>query len=78
MVAMDRLDEVLPRMEYIFVSLPSTPETRGLFNRRRLSSLVFVTIHHACYAIDRIAIKAVSNDFPWRTILFNVTFQDRI
>jgi len=38
-VAMDRLDAVLPRMDYIFVSLPSTPETRGLFNRERLQSL---------------------------------------
>jgi phosphoglycerate dehydrogenase-like enzyme len=39
MVAMDRLDEVLPRMDYIFVSLPATPETRGLFGRQRLQSL---------------------------------------
>jgi phosphoglycerate dehydrogenase-like enzyme len=39
MVAMDRLDEVLPRMDYIFVSLPSTPETRGLFGAERLKSL---------------------------------------
>ncbi len=39
MVAMDQLDEVLPRMDYIFVSLPSTPETRGLFDRERLQSL---------------------------------------
>jgi len=39
MVAYDRLDEVLPRMDYIFVSLPSTPETRGLFDSRRLQSL---------------------------------------
>ena len=39
MVAMDQLDAVLPRMDYIFVSLPSTPETRGLFNRERLQSL---------------------------------------
>ena len=36
MVAMDRLDEVLPRMDYVFVSVPSTPETRGLFDRERL------------------------------------------
>ena len=39
MVAMDQLDAVLARMDYIFVSLPSTPETRGLFNRERLQSL---------------------------------------
>jgi phosphoglycerate dehydrogenase-like enzyme len=39
MVAMDQLDAVLPRMDYIFVSLPSTPETRGLFDRERLQSL---------------------------------------
>ena len=39
MVAIDQLDAVLPRMDYIFVSLPSTPETRGLFSRERLHSL---------------------------------------
>ena len=39
MVAIDQLDEVLPRMDYVFVSLPSTPETRGLFDRQRLQSL---------------------------------------
>ena len=39
MVSMDKLDEVLPRMDYIFVSLPSTPDTIGLFNRERLQSL---------------------------------------
>jgi phosphoglycerate dehydrogenase-like enzyme len=39
MVAMDQLDAVLPRMDYLFVSLPSTPETRGLFGRERLQSL---------------------------------------
>ena len=39
MVAMDQLDAVLPRMDYLFVSLPSTPETRGLFDRQRLQSL---------------------------------------
>ena len=39
MVSIQQLDEVLPRMDYIFVSTPSTPETRGLFNRERLRSL---------------------------------------
>jgi len=39
MVSMEQLDEVLPRMDYLFVSLPSTPETRGLFDRERLQSL---------------------------------------
>ncbi len=39
MVAIDQLDNVLPRMDYIFVSTPSTPETNGLFNRERLQSL---------------------------------------
>ncbi len=39
MVAMDRLDAVLPRMDYVFVSLPATPETVGLFDARRLQSL---------------------------------------
>jgi phosphoglycerate dehydrogenase-like enzyme len=39
MVAIDQLDAVLPRMDYIFVSLPSTLETRGLFSRERLQSL---------------------------------------
>ena len=39
MVAMDQLDEVLPRMDYVFVSVPSTPETLGLFDRDRLQSM---------------------------------------
>ena len=39
MVAMDALDDVLPRMDYLFVSLPATPETSGLFDRARLQSL---------------------------------------
>jgi len=39
MHAMDALDEVLPRMDYIFVSLPATPETDGLFGRERLRLL---------------------------------------
>ena len=39
MVAMDQLDAVLPRMDYIFVSLPATPETVGLFDAQRLQSL---------------------------------------
>jgi phosphoglycerate dehydrogenase-like enzyme len=34
-----RLDELLPRADYIFVSLPATPETQGLFDRGRLSRL---------------------------------------
>ena len=39
MVSIQQLDEVLPRMDYIFVSIPSTSETRGLFNRDRLQCL---------------------------------------
>ncbi|MFT5219298.1 MAG: phosphoglycerate dehydrogenase-like enzyme [Planctomycetota bacterium] len=39
MVAMDQLDAVLPRMDYIFVSVPSTPETIDLFSRNRLQLL---------------------------------------
>ena len=39
MVAMDALDEVLPDLDYVFVSLPATPETVGLFDRARLSRL---------------------------------------
>ena len=39
MVSIDQLDEVLPKMDYIFVSTPSTPETNGLFNRQRLQAL---------------------------------------
>ncbi len=39
MVTMDQLDAVLPRMDYIFVSLPSTPETVGLFDRKRLQGM---------------------------------------
>jgi phosphoglycerate dehydrogenase-like enzyme len=39
MHAMDALDELLPRMDYLFVSLPATPETVGLFGRERLRLL---------------------------------------
>jgi phosphoglycerate dehydrogenase-like enzyme len=39
MVSIDHLDEVLPKMDYIFVSTPATPETIGLFNRQRLQGL---------------------------------------
>ncbi len=39
MVAMDALDALLPRMDYLFVSLPATPETVGLFDRARLELL---------------------------------------
>ena len=39
MVAMDQLDKVLPRMDYIFISTPSTPETTNLFSRDRLQCL---------------------------------------
>ncbi len=35
-VTADRLDEVLPRADYVFVATPDTPETRGLLDRRRL------------------------------------------
>lgn len=39
MVAIDKLDTILPRMDYLFISTPSTPETNGLFNRERLLNL---------------------------------------
>ncbi len=39
MVAIDGLDAALPRMDYVFVSLPATPETVGLFDRERLQLL---------------------------------------
>jgi len=39
MHAMDALDAVLPRLDYVFVSLPATPETVGLFDRERLRLL---------------------------------------
>ncbi len=39
MVAIDKLDQVLPAMDYLFISTPSTPETYKLFNRQRLQSL---------------------------------------
>ena len=34
-----QLDAVLPRIDYLFVSLPATPETRGLFDRDRLRAV---------------------------------------
>lgn len=33
------LDSVLPRADYVFLATPDTPETRGLFDRRRLDLL---------------------------------------
>ena len=39
MVTTDRIDDVLPRADYVFVSLPSTPQTVGLFDRRRLERM---------------------------------------
>ena len=39
MVTTDRIDDILPRADYVFVSLPSTPQTVGLFDRRRLERM---------------------------------------
>ena len=39
MVTTERIDDVLPRADYVFVSLPSTPQTVGLFDRRRLERM---------------------------------------
>jgi phosphoglycerate dehydrogenase-like enzyme len=39
MVPQARIDDVLPRADYVFVSLPATPETVGLFDRGRLERL---------------------------------------
>lgn len=39
MVTTAEIDDVLPRADYVFVSLPSTPETVGLLDRHRLESL---------------------------------------
>ena len=38
-VASDRLDDVLPRADYVFVATPATPETVDLLNRDRLSRM---------------------------------------
>ncbi len=38
-VAIDRIDEVLPRADYLYLALPDTPETTGLMDRRRLDLL---------------------------------------
>lgn len=38
-VTLDRLDEVLPRADYLYLALPDTPETTGLMDRRRLDLL---------------------------------------
>lgn len=35
-VTTDRLDEVLPRADYLLIATPDTPQTRGLIDRRRL------------------------------------------
>ena len=39
MVTTERIDDVLPRADYVFVSLPSTPQTVGLFDRKRLERM---------------------------------------
>ena len=39
MVPTAGIDELLPRADYVFVSLPATPETLGLFDRARLMRL---------------------------------------
>ena len=39
MVSVDRLDDVLPLADYVFVVTPLTPETENLLNRRRLNLL---------------------------------------
>ena len=39
MFSVDRLDEVLPLADYVFVVTPLTKETRGLLDRRRLNLL---------------------------------------
>ena len=39
MLPTSRIDELLPRADFVFVSLPATPETIGLFDRDRLSRL---------------------------------------
>ena len=35
----DKLDEVLPRADYVLAATPDTPQTRGLLNRKRLDSM---------------------------------------
>ena len=39
MLPTSRIDELLPRADFVFISLPATPETIGLFDRDRLSRL---------------------------------------
>lgn len=39
MVPTARLDELLPRADYVFLSLPATPDTVGLFDRARLERM---------------------------------------
>ena len=39
MVPVAELDDLLPEADYLFIATPATPETRGLFDRRRLSLL---------------------------------------
>ncbi len=38
-VAFDRLDDVLPEADIVFLAVPETPETRGLIDARRLDLL---------------------------------------
>ena len=36
---MEKLDEMLPEADFVFLSLPETPATRGLFDRERLGRM---------------------------------------
>jgi len=38
-VTTDKLDQILPQADYLFIATPDTPETRGLMDRRRLNLL---------------------------------------
>lgn len=38
-VTIDKLDEVLPQADYLYLAVPDTPETTGLIDRRRLDML---------------------------------------
>ena len=71
--AVDRLDAVLPRADYLVLVVPLTPETRGLIDRRRLGLLpggaVLVNICRGAVVEERELIQALERGHPRFAVL---------
>ncbi len=62
---LDQLDELLPEADFVFLSLPETPKTRGLFDRARLARMkrgaILLNVGRGS-AVDSDALCALLND----------------